>query len=86
MLRSLAVLLVLSAACGPMEEDELSATAPQAVTANSTVGVQFTATSSVKLRRGPGSGYAELASEWESEREERRSVHRRRSPHAAFGE
>jgi hypothetical protein len=32
------------------------------------------------------SGYAELASEWESEREERRSVHRRRSPHAAFGE
>jgi uncharacterized protein YraI len=61
MLRSLAVILVLCAGCGPMEEDEVSATATQAVTANTTVGVHCTPTSSVKLRRGPGTGYAELA-------------------------
>lgn len=49
----------LVAACGPGAEDELSV-ATQAITAKATTGVTFTATSAVKLRKGPGTGYAEL--------------------------
>ena len=54
--------LTLVVGCGPAEEEAAAvATSRHEVTANTTVSLSFTATTGVKLRRGPGTGYAELA-------------------------
>lgn len=53
--------IALISGCGPdLASPGEVATREEAITANADVGLVFTATSSVKLRKGPGTGYPEL--------------------------